>query len=130
MAGMRRVALLGNSVVASSLALTLRNRPDMEVLQLDTAAPETAERLRDAHPEAVILCEPAAMSPDLIRLLLEENPGLAVVEVDAERAVVLSSRRASLWTEDDLMEAIGQRPLPASLPGPSRSGTRAGGWRK
>jgi hypothetical protein len=113
MAGMRRVALLGNSVVASSLALTLRNRPDLEVLQLDTAAPEAAERLRDAHPDAIVLCEPAATTSDLIRLLLEENPGLTVVGVDGERAVVLSSRQASLWTEADLLQAIGQpRPLP------------------
>jgi hypothetical protein len=111
----RRVALLGNSVVASSLALMLRNRPGLEVLQLDCAAPDTAERVRNAHPEAVILCEPATPT-DLIRLLLEQNPGLTVVGIDGERAVVLSSRHASLWTEDDLLEAIGQpRLLP---PGP------------
>ncbi len=121
MAGVRRVALVGGSLVASALATTLRNRPELEVLQLDCADAGTAGRLRRAHPEAVIFCEPAATSPELIRLLLEENPGLTVVGVDGERALVLSSRQASLWTEEDLLEAIGQpRLLPAGRPDASK----------
>ncbi len=116
MARVRKVVLLGNSVVASSLASTLRSRPDLEILQL-AATLETAKRLRDARPDAIILSELATISPHLIFLLLWEHPGLLVigVDVDGDRMVVLSGRQASLRTEDDLLEAIGQRrPLPGA----------------
>jgi hypothetical protein len=109
MAGVRKVALLGNSVVASSLASTLGSRPEFEVIQLDATAPEALMRLRDAHPGAVI-CELTTRPPDLIFRLLGEYPGLLVigVDVDSDRMVVLSGRQAALRTEDDLLEAIGQ----------------------
>lgn len=110
----QRVVLIGNSVVASSLASTLRSRPEFEVIQLDVAPAEALKRLRDAYPEAVI-CELASTPADLIFRLLGEYPDLLVigVDIDGERMVVLSGRQASLRTEEDLLEAIGQqRPLP------------------
>jgi hypothetical protein len=108
MAKVRRVVLLGNSVVASSLASTLRNRPELDIHQLVAPIPETVKRLRDAHPDAIILCELATTPPDLIFRLLGEYPDLLVigVDIDGDRMVVLSSRQSSLRTEDDLLEAI------------------------
>ncbi len=121
-AKVRRVVLLGNSVVASSLASTLRNRPELDIHQLDAAAPEALARLRDAHPDAIILCELATAPSDLIFLLLGEYPGLLVigVDVDGDRMIVLCGRQASLRTEDDLLEAI--REARPSLPGADRAG--------
>ncbi len=102
------MALLGNSVIASSLASTLRGRPELEVIQLGDGTAEALMRLRDAHPDAIILCELATTSPDLIFQLLKEYPGIPVVsaDVDGNRMVVLSGRQATLRTEDDLLEAL------------------------
>ncbi len=115
MTRVRIVALLGNSVVVSSLASTLRGRRDLQVIQLGAATPDALMRLRDAHPDAIILCEPA-MPPDLIFQLLGEYPDLLVIgaDIDGDRMVVLSGRQASLRTADDLLEAIGERSLPGS----------------
>ena len=111
MAGVRKVALLGNSLVASSLASTLRGRPELEVIQLDAITPDVMAGLRVAQPDAIILCEQAT-SPDLIFLLLAEYPGVPVIRADVggDRMVVLSGRQAVLRTEDDLLEALGQMP--------------------
>ena len=106
------MVLLGNSVVASSLASTLRVRPELEVIQLETATPDVMAGLRVARPDAIILCEQATTPPDLIFLLLAEYPGVPVIRADVggNRMVVLSGRQAVLRTEDDLLEALGQTP--------------------
>lgn len=109
------MVLLGKSVVASSLASTLKCRPETEVVQFDAASPLVLEWLRDAHPDAILLCGLETASPDLLFLLLRGHPGVPVIEadVDGDRMVVLSGRQAVLRTEDDLLEAIGQgQPLP------------------
>ncbi len=127
------MALLGNSVIASSLASTLRGWPELEVIHLGAATPDALTRLHGAHPDAVILSEPPP-SPDLIFQLLQGNPDLLVigVDVDGDRMVVLSGRQASLRTEDDLLEAIGHplakrrtkasptAGIPATVTGPTK----------
>ena len=107
MARARKVALLGNSVVTSSLASTLRCRPGLEVIQFG-ATPDVRMRLRAAHPDAIILCE-RPNPPDLIFRLLGEYPGIPVIDadVDGDRMVVLSGRQSTLRTEGDLLKAIG-----------------------
>lgn len=112
MAGVRKVALLGNSLVASSLASTLRGRPELEVIQLDAITPDVMAGLRVARPDAIILCEQTTTPPDLVFLLLAEYPGVPVIRADVggDRMVVLSGRQAVLRTEDDLLEALGQMP--------------------
>ncbi len=116
MARARKVVLIGNSLVAASLASTLKSRPELEVLLLDAEAPEAARRLRDARPD-VVLYELMTTPPDLVFALLGECPGLSViaVDMDGDRLVVLSGRQASLRTKDDLLEAIRQQPLLSPL---------------
>ncbi len=103
------MVLLGNSVVASSLASTLRSRQEFEVIQIETTTPDVMAGLRVARPDAIILCEQATTPPlDLIFLLLAEYPGVPVIRADVggDRMVVLSGRQAVLRTEDDLLEAL------------------------
>ncbi len=128
MARVRKVVLLGNSVVTSSLASTLRGRPEFQVVQLGDATPDTLMRLRDAHPDAIILCEPPA-PPALIFLLLREYPDLLIIgiDIDGDRMVVLSGRQAVLRTEDDLLKALRLPPSGGKRRGDgTRTGTRAG----
>jgi len=104
---MLTVALYGNSVVMSSIGASLRNRPGVCLLLVDSSQPDAAQQLEAPDIDAVIF-DLAVTLPDWAVALFKLRPHMLLIGIDlaANKALVLSGQPTRVWTTDDLMQLI------------------------
>jgi len=104
----RRILIAGDTLFTETLAQLLANDPSVELVGV---APdlETARQILDAHcPDALIYTgQPGEMETPLARLL-SSYPDLPVLctDLSANAIQVIVSRRISVHSSNDLMDAI------------------------
>lgn len=103
----RRVVAWGTSVLSSALVAGLAQRSDLDVVQVEATLPAALEALARATAQYV-MCDLDAVPAACVLRLLEAHPEVAVVIVDlhADRGLVLSCRRPRMRTLDDLVAVL------------------------
>ncbi len=103
----RTVVLYGGNMVMSTIGASLRQKPQIQVQQVDGLIPDILDRL-DAAPPDVILFDLAAAQPHFAIPLLRKHPKIVLIGVDLkiDKMLALSSEQSCLLTTDDLMNLI------------------------
>jgi len=86
---------------------SLKDRPGLDVVRIDTTLPNAGQRLHALCPDVVILDLAAPYSKFAIPLL-RRNPGLPLIglDVNSNTLILLSSRRYTALTTNDLTQVI------------------------
>jgi hypothetical protein len=104
---MRTVVLYGNSLVVSSIGASLQSHADLQVVSIDAALPDAAQRL-GAFRSDVVIFDLATAQPEFPIELWKAKPQLLLIGVDLTtgQALVLSGQPSRLLTVDDLVHVI------------------------
>ncbi len=104
----KRVVLCGNSVVMSSLALSLGRVPNLETARINFPVGDFGAELEAAQPDVVIY-DRNAPHPDLGICFVERHPAVVILALDQDHAQILklSGQEAPVLTADDLVGIIG-----------------------
>jgi hypothetical protein len=110
---MRRIVLYGNSLVVSAIGASMRECPDVELVQMQasgadpTRLAESVQQLCALNPIAVLF-DRATARPDFAMALLNQRPQVLFIGVDlaSGEMLVLSSHEARVSTARDLIQLI------------------------
>jgi len=102
-----KVVLYGSSLFMAGAETSLKGRPGLEVVRVESTTPEILEVLHDLQPD-VIIVDLATL--DLLETLpiLADYPGLPVIGLDlsGNSATILWGRKRSVSTAAGLTELI------------------------
>jgi chemotaxis response regulator CheB len=105
------VVLYGKSLFVAGVETFLKDRPDLDVVRINTTLPETAERVQSLCPDVIIFDSGEtewAILPGIYQLL-KTNSGFLVIGLDlntSNEVTVFSSQQYSVTKVEDLVEAI------------------------
>jgi hypothetical protein len=110
---MRKVLLYGNSLVVSTIAASLQECGDLELVRVDAnpdhpaGLADAAARLGAREPITVVF-DQATARPDLAMALLDQHPHVLLIGVDpaTHQALVWSGRQTAAVVAADLVRAI------------------------
>ncbi|MCU0487238.1 MAG: hypothetical protein MUC85_14130 [Anaerolineales bacterium] len=104
---MKKVAIYGNSLVASSIGASLQACSDLQVLSVDLAMPEPKRQLCEFQPQ-IIIFDVAVTRPEEIIGMWEIQPRLLLIGVDIGKgqALVLSGQTTRALTTTDLLQVV------------------------
>ena len=104
---MKKVAIYGKSLVASSIGASLQACPDLQVLSVDLTTPELKRQLREFQPQ-IIIFDMTSTRPEEMIGMLEFQPHLLLVVVDIGKgqAMVLSGQTTRALTTADLLQVV------------------------
>ena len=105
----QQVILYGDTLILAGVQASLNASPDLEVIVLDPALDNPADRLRDLRPTAVIFdLESLADLPlaFLQQALLQEQPLLIGVNPSRNEILVLSGQAKQALRAADLVHVI------------------------
>ena len=104
----RTVVLYGNSLLMAGVEASLRGRPGLDVVRIDTALPDARERLNAFRPDVVILDLMAPHHWEFAIPFLREHPGLSLIGLDpnSKTVTVLSNQQHTALTTNDLAQVI------------------------
>jgi len=120
----RTVILCGNSLLMAGLEASLRDQPGLDVVRVDAALPNIAQRLEALHPDVLIfdLSSPPSTPSTTLRTgfqppssilhfptsILQEHPGIALIglDINSSKALALSGQEHTVLAADDLAQVI------------------------
>jgi len=102
-----RVVLYGSSLFMAGLAVSLKEKPGLEVIHIQPSAPDVRQLLNEPGL-SVILFDLNEPPPDLALALFQKHPELSLLALDpaGDRLFTLSSEPSRLLTIDDLLQVI------------------------
>jgi hypothetical protein len=102
------VVLYGNSLLMAGVEASLRGRPGLDVVRIDTALPDAGERLNALRPDVAICDLTAPHYSEFAISFLRENPDLPLIGLDpnSKTVTVLSNQRYTASTVNDLVQVI------------------------
>lgn len=104
------VVLYGASLFVAGVETSLRDRPGLDVVRIDSALPDAGRRLKFLRPDVIIFDSGDARLDALpgMTQLLRENPGVMVISLDltSNEVTVLSGQQRLATKVEDLIEAI------------------------
>jgi len=102
------VVLYGNSLLMAGVEVSLRGRPDLDVVRIDTTLPDAGDRLNTLRPDVVICDLTAPHYSEFAISFLRENPGLPLIGLDpnSKTVTVLSNQQHIALTANDLVQVI------------------------
>lgn len=102
------VVLYGNSLLMAGVEASLRGRPDLDVVRIDTALPDAGERLNALRPDVVIFDLTAPHYSEFAIPFLRDHPGLSLIGLDpnSKTVTVLSNQRYTARTVNELAQVI------------------------
>ncbi|MBI5839192.1 MAG: hypothetical protein HZB19_03745 [Chloroflexi bacterium] len=102
-----RVALYGSSLLMAGLAVSLKEKPGLEVVHIHPGAPDACQRLNEPGFRVIILDinEPPT---DLVLSLFQKHPELSLLALDpaGDRLLALTGETSQPLTIDDLLQVI------------------------
>ncbi len=112
MKGRRTLVLYGASLSVSAIGAGLAGKPRWDVIPVDSASAAATERLRQLRPDVVLL-DLTAARPDTALARLAARPNLLLIGVDLanHQALVLSGEQSRLFTTDDFVRLIDAQAL-------------------
>lgn len=106
----RTVLLYGSSLLIAGMAVSLRDRPDLRVMWVETTSADGACQFAELRPDAIVVDRTDGSSTDLPDLahLLETYPGTLIVGLDltSREVTLLSSHQQSVSRIEDLADVI------------------------
>ena len=107
----RRIALYGSNLAMSIIRVSLQEKAEFQVQQIQGLLPDIFDKLK-APPPDVILFDLAAAHPDFAVPLLRNHPSIMLIGVDLKNnnMLVLFGGKSRLLTTDDLMQVIERGP--------------------
>jgi hypothetical protein len=108
MTSVHRVVIYGDSLSMASVGASLQNRPELELLALDSSLPDAIQRLDPPMPDVVLFDLSVASAVENAVSLLTAHPHMVLVGFDltSHRALLLSGEQSTILTADDLMRII------------------------
>lgn len=104
------VILIGNSLLMEGVALSLRSRPGLNVLQLEPALIQLKDCLHCLEPELVIFELGAPWSASLTNLLSDQQEiRLAGLDLTTCRLILMTGQEFQTDTMQELLQVIGQQ---------------------
>jgi hypothetical protein len=102
------VVLYGNSLLIAGVEASLRGRPDLDVVRIDTALSDAGTRLNALRPDVVIFDLIAPHYSEFAIPFLREHPGLPLIGLDpnSKTVTVLSNQRYTALTVNELAQVI------------------------
>jgi hypothetical protein len=103
----KQVVVFGSSLNMAGIAASLKKDASLDIVCVDSHAPNARERLRDLLPAAIAFdLSDSSMNLDIS--LLQKKPGLLLIGVDpsSNEMLVLSSYLAQALSVKDLVEVI------------------------
>ena len=102
-----RVALYGSSLFMAGLAVSLKEKPGLEVIHSQPGAPDACQHLSEPGFRVIILDinEPP---PDLVLSLFQKHPELCLLALDpaGDRLLALSGETSQPLTTNELLQVI------------------------
>jgi len=104
---MQKVVLFGNSLVMSSIGASLQGCAGLQVMPVDAAMHNAAQRLGVLQPDIVIF-DLATVRSDFAIALWKAQPDVLLIGVDlaTKQALVLSGQPTRALTTEDLLQVI------------------------
>jgi len=104
---MRTVVLCGDNLVMSTLAATLRKKPQFDLQQMDASRLDVPDGLEAIVPDAIMF-DLATAASDFAVGCLQRHPDTLLIGIDlkANRMLVLSGKHSRLLTVDDLTKVL------------------------
>ncbi len=101
------VVLLGNSILLDGVAISLGERLQASVLQLDTSLPDIAERLNFLHPRLIIFELESPCSASLWPVIKEQK-GAFLMGLNSEccQVVLIESNQQSIRSMQDFCQLV------------------------
>ena len=103
----RRIALYGSNLAMSIIRVSLQEKGEFQVQQIQGLLPDIFDKLK-APPPDVILFDLAAAQPHFAIPLLRNHPTIMLIGVDlsSNKMLVLFGEQSRLLTADDLVQVI------------------------
>ncbi len=107
---LRVVVLYGSSLFIAGLETCLKEYPEIEVLRIRPALPDSGQCLRSVHADVIIFDggdDHLGNLPSTTQLT-RENPGILIIGLDAANnsLTILSSEQRSVTRSEEIIEAI------------------------
>lgn len=110
MEAQRVIVLYGASLFVAGVETSLRDRPGLEVVRIESTLPDTGQRLKSLRPDVIIFDSSEARLDALpgMTQLLREHPGVLVIGLDltSDEVTILSGQQRSVTKAEDLVEVI------------------------
>lgn len=117
MAKVPTVVLYGKSLVASTIAASLQDRPGLQVLRVDASLPQANDPLDALQPD-VIVFDLSAARREFAVSLLEAHPKLMLISIDMAGGtmLVLTTEQTRALTTGTLVQVIERQANRVSQP--------------
>ena len=102
-----QVIILGSTILAEGLTLSLAAYPEIHAEQIDPAAAEWPPVFSGRPPDVVVYDQTIADEPALLSLLVQ-HPGILLIALDHEQSIVmlLNSCRQEAGSIDELCQFV------------------------
>jgi DNA-binding NarL/FixJ family response regulator len=101
-----------STLLRAAVHNAVTGEPDLELVEISGSEMEMLLRVAEAHADLVVVAMTARTLPPLAERLLDENPQLAVLAVDLDRAEGLLHR---VWPNTTLIQDLSTDGLTAVL---------------